>query len=213
MVAGCVGRLPTGYDDDFLSVQPADHPFCLVLLEGEVQSMEELLKQFEALRKEVLELKKQLGQAPAEQVPKPPEGETKPSTPTTGPPTIEKVLMDEVKGIVREGIIEIGAKTYEMSRLVEVIEPEEAEGLLKVLASADRVKILKFLFLEGRYFSQLQEHTGLGPSPLSFHLTQLKESGLIDQEQLRGRNVSTLKGRVTLSLVGYLLKNVAGKEW
>jgi DNA-binding transcriptional ArsR family regulator len=121
--------------------------------------------------------------------------------------------MDEVKGIVREGIIEIGAKTYEMSRLVDIIEPEEAEKLLKVLASSDRIKILKLLFLEGKYFSQLQELTGLGPSPLNFHLTQLKESGLIDQEQMRGRYVSTLKGRVTLSLVGYLLRKVAGKEW
>lgn len=175
--------------------------------------MEELLKQFEALRKEVLELKRQLGQAPAKQVPRPVGGVTEPSAPATGPPSIEKVLMNEVKGIVREGIIEIGAKTYEMSRLVEVIEPEEAESLLKVLASADRIKILKFLFLEGKYFSQLQELTGLGPSPLSFHLTQLKESELIDQEQLRGRYVSTLKGRVTLSLVGYLVRKVAGKEW
>jgi DNA-binding transcriptional ArsR family regulator len=175
--------------------------------------LEELLKQFEALRKEVLELKKQLGQAPTEQVPKPLEGATEPSAPATGPPSIERVLMNEVKGIVREGIIEIGAKTYEMSRLVEVIEPEEAESLLKVLASADRIKILKFLFIEGKYFSQLQELTGLGPSPLSFHLTQLKEPGLIDQEQLRGRYVSTLKGRVTLSLVGYLVRKVAGKEW
>jgi len=171
------------------------------------------LKQFEALRKEVLDLKKQLGQTLTEQVPKPTEEASKPEATTAGPPSIEQVLRDEVKGLVREGIIEIGAKTYEMSRLVEVIEPEEAESLLKVLASADRIKILKFLFLEGRYFSQLQEHTGLGPSPLSFHLTQLKESGLIDQEQLRGRYVSTLKGRVTLSLVGYLVRKVAGKEW
>lgn len=175
--------------------------------------MEELLKQFEALKKEVLELKKQLGQALTEQASEPKEEVTEPNTQAAGPPSIEKVLMSEVKGLVREGIIEIGAKTYEMSRLVEVIEPEEAESLLKVLASADRIRILKFLFLEGKYFSQLQELTDLGPSPLSFHLTQLKESGLIDQEQLRGRYVSTLKGRVTLSLVGYLVRKVAGKEW
>lgn len=175
--------------------------------------MEELLKQFEALRKEVLELKRQLGQTQAEQVAKPEEEPTQPSARSAEPPSIEKVLMNEVNGIVKEGIIEIGAKTFEMSRLVEIIEPEEAERLLKVLASADRIKILKFLFLEGKYFSQLQDITGLGPSPLSFHLTQLKESGLIDQEQLRGRYVSTLKGRVTLSLVGYLVRKVAGKEW
>jgi DNA-binding transcriptional ArsR family regulator len=180
--------------------------------EREVQALEELLKQFEALRKEVQELKRQLGQAPTEQVSKPTEGVTEPSTQAGGSPSIEKVLMSEVEGLVREGIIEIGAKTYEMSRLVEVIEPEEAETLLKVLASADRIRILQFLFLEGKYFSQLQELTGLGPSPLSFHLNQLKESGLIDQEQLRGRYVSTLKGRVTLSLVGYLVRKITGKE-
>jgi DNA-binding transcriptional ArsR family regulator len=175
--------------------------------------MEELLKQFEALRKEVLELKRQLGKPRGEQVAGPEEETSESSASGTSPPSIEKVLMDEVKGIVREGIIEIGAKTYEMSRLVDIIEPEEAEKLLKVLASSDRIKILKLLFLEGKYFSQLQELTGLGPSPLNFHLNQLKESGLIDQEQLRGRYVSTFKGRVTLSLVGYLLRKVAGKEW
>jgi DNA-binding transcriptional ArsR family regulator len=175
--------------------------------------LEELSKQFEALRKEVSELKRKLGQSQGEQVTPPEQKVAEPRARATGPPSIEKVLMDEVKGIVKEGIIEIGAKTFEMSRLAEVIEPEEAEVLLKVLASADRIRILKFLFLEGKYFSQLQELTGLGPSPLSFHLTQLKEAGLVDQEQLRGRYISTLKGRVTLSLVGYLLRKVADREW
>lgn len=98
--------------------------------------MEELSKQFEALRKEVSELKRKLGQSQGEQVTPPEQNVAEPRGRATGPPGIEKVLMDEVKGIVKEGIIEIGAKTFEMSRLAEVIEPEEAEVLLKVLASA-----------------------------------------------------------------------------
>jgi DNA-binding transcriptional ArsR family regulator len=173
--------------------------------------LEDLTKRFEALKKEFDELKQKLGEPQAQEVPpsveKPPQS-SKPS----GAPSIEKVFMEEVKSLVREGTIEIGGKMFEMSRLVDVIEPEEAETLLKVLASADRIRILQFLFLEGKYFSQLQDLTGLGPSPLSFHLNQLKESGLIDQEQLRGRYVSTLKGRVTLSLVGYLVRKITGKE-
>jgi DNA-binding transcriptional ArsR family regulator len=170
------------------------------------------MKRFEALRKEVADLKRQLQQPEAEQV-APPEQETPTPSASKAPPTIERMLMDEVKGLVGEKLIEIGAKTFEMSRLVEGIEPDDAERLVKVLASSDRIRILKFLFLEGRYFSQLQEFTGLGPSPLNFHLTQLKEAGLVEQEQLRGRYVSTLKGRITLSLLGYLLRKVSGKEW
>jgi DNA-binding transcriptional ArsR family regulator len=170
------------------------------------------MKKFETLKKEVEDLKKKLGEPLTREVQQPIK-EPPRSTIPSGPESIEKMLMDEVRGIVGERLIEIGAKTFEMSRLVEGIEPEEAERLLKVVASADRIKILKSLFLEGRYFSQLQEFTGLGPSPLNFHLTQLREAGLIEQEQLRGRYVSTLKGRVTLSLLGYLLRNVSGKEW
>jgi DNA-binding transcriptional ArsR family regulator len=174
--------------------------------------VEDLMKRFEALKKEVEDMKKKLGEPPTREAQQPIEGPAGSSAPS-GRQSIEKRLMDEVRGIVGERLIEIGAKTFEMSRLVEVIEPEEAERLLKVVASADRIKILKSLFLEGKYFSQLQEFTGLGPSPLNFHLTQLKEAGLIEQEQLRGRYVSTLKGRVTLSLLGYLLRKVSGEEW
>ncbi|WXG44872.1 MAG: winged helix-turn-helix domain-containing protein [Promethearchaeati archaeon SRVP18_Atabeyarchaeia-1] len=174
--------------------------------------MEELKKRFEALSKEVADLRNKLEQPQAEQVAPAEEG-TAPPKPAPAPPSIEQMLMDQVKGIVGERLIEIGAKTFEMSRLVEVIEPEGAEKIMKVLASADRIKIMKSLFLEGKYFSRLQELTELGPSPLNFHLTQLREAGLIEQEQLRGRYVSTLKGRVTLSLLGYLLRKVSEKEW
>ena len=174
--------------------------------------MEDLMKRFEALRKEVAELKSRLEQPETSEA-TPTEQEVPPARAPPTPRSIEKMLMDEVRGIVGEKLIEIGAKTFEMSRLVEVIEPDEAEKLLKVLASADRIKILKALFLEGKYFSQLQELTGLGPSPLNFHLTQLREAALIEQEQMRGRYVSTLKGRVTLSLLGYLLRKVSGEEW
>lgn len=174
--------------------------------------MEDLMKRFEALKKEVEDLKQKLGEPPTQEAPQPVEEPPKPSPPSR-PPSIERMLMDEVRGIVGEKLIDIGAKTFEMTRLVEVIEPDEAERLLKVLASADRIRILKSLFLEGKYFSQLQELSDLGPSPLNFHLTQLKEAGLIEQEQLRGRYVSTVKGRVTLSLLGYLLRKVSGQEW
>jgi DNA-binding transcriptional ArsR family regulator len=173
--------------------------------------LEDLMKRFEALKKEVEDLKQKLGEPPAQEAPPRVEEPPKSSTPS-GPESIEKMLMAEVRGIVGEKLIAIGAKTFQMSRLVEGIEPDDAEKLLKVLASADRIRILKSLFLEGKYFSQLQELTGLGPSPLNFHLTQLKEAGLVEQEQLRGRYVSTLKGRETLSLLGYLLGKVSGQE-
>jgi DNA-binding transcriptional ArsR family regulator len=170
------------------------------------------MKRFEALKKEFEDLKRKLEEPQAREVPPSIEEPPKPST-FSGRPSIEKMLMDEVKSIVREGTIEIGGKMFEMSRLVDIIDPEEVERLLKVLASVDRIQILKFLFLEGKYFSQLQELTGLGPSPLNFHLNQLREVGLVDQEQTRGRYIATLKGRVTLSLLSYLVRKVSDKEW
>jgi hypothetical protein len=39
MVAGCAGPLPTGYDDDFVSIQSTGHPFCYRDLGSEVQNL------------------------------------------------------------------------------------------------------------------------------------------------------------------------------
>lgn len=173
--------------------------------------MEDFMKRFEALKKEFDDLKRKLGESQGQETSPPIEKSPAASAPS--PPSIEKMFMDEVKGIVREGTIEIGGKMFEMSRLVDIIDPEEVERLLKVLASVDRIQILKLLFLEGKYFSQLQDLTGVGPSPLNFHLNQLREAGLVDQEQTRGRYIATLKGRVTLSLLSYLVRKVSGREW
>ena len=117
---------------------------------------------------------------------------------------IGKWIIDEIREAIKEQIDTVSEGLKERVVLVDTLDPLEIENDLKILASKERLYILKLLFREGKYFTELEEHTGLNPSPLTFHLSKLIEGGFVSQEKTRGRYLITTKGRVALMLLGYL---------
>lgn len=95
----------------------------------------------------------------------------------------------------------------EQNKFTEYIDfdPEKASEILKPLANSERLKILKALYTEGKYFTDLVELTGLEHSPLRFHLSSLIDSGYAEQERYRGRYLIALHGKIALRLVGFLV--------
>lgn len=117
---------------------------------------------------------------------------------------VSRWIMDELREAIREQIDAVSEGLRERVILVDTLDPFEIENDLKILASKERLHILKLLFREGKYFTELEEYTGLNPSPLTFHLSKLMDASFISQEKTRGRYLITTKGRVALMLLGYL---------
>ncbi|HHN81777.1 MAG TPA: ArsR family transcriptional regulator [Methanomicrobia archaeon] len=75
--------------------------------------------------------------------------------------------------------------------------------LFKALANEERLKLLVVLEGDDLYFSQLVEATTLDHSPLRFHLTVLRDVGLISQERFRGKYGITDLGKRALEMASY----------
>ncbi len=94
--------------------------------------------------------------------------------------------------------------TESLEDLIMNIDPAEVSDAMVVLANPDRIKLLQYLYRQGRYFSELEEKLHLGPSSLRHHLSKLISSGLIEQERSRGKYFITRRGVAALILVAYL---------
>ncbi|MBU7043528.1 MAG: hypothetical protein HXS47_08030 [Theionarchaea archaeon] len=114
-------------------------------------------------------------------------------------PTVTEPL-SEITADVRKILSE---QKMDFTEYIE-FDPEKASSLLKPLANAERLKILKGLYHEGKYFTDLVEITGLEHSPLRFHLSSLMEAAYAEQERSRGRYLITVYGKIALRLVGFL---------
>jgi len=127
--------------------------------------------------------------------------------PTVTPPTrttsFENQIIKNVLETFRKSVMQVGDKYIAIDRLIEDLSPEGAAQALTVIANDARIKILKMLYYDGKYFSDIEHETGLNPSPLNFHLTKLMQAGLISQEKARGRYIITQKGKVVLTLIAY----------
>ncbi len=121
---------------------------------------------------------------------------------------LENEIIRDVQSLFKKSLYERAAKLLPISKLVDNLDPVEASKMLSALANDIRLLILKLLFYQGRYFSELEEITGLNPSPLNFHLAKLIEAGLIKQERSRGRYVITSAGQVVIILISYLWKRL-----
>ncbi|HDM22652.1 MAG: winged helix-turn-helix transcriptional regulator [Methanomicrobia archaeon] len=126
---------------------------------------------------------------------------------------LRKELRNELKEEMqklRDEILRKYEKPKEVEELIpvkkeEIIFDEEfAENLLKALANKERLKILKDLYRSAKYFSELQESTELDNSPLRFHLSNLKETGFIDQERYRGKYLITTQGKIAVRVIDFL---------
>lgn len=90
------------------------------------------------------------------------------------------------------------------------VPEERIADLISPLANAERVKILKRLLENGRYFTELMNETGLSHSPLYFHLNVLQKSGYVNQEFARGRYLISTLGSEALRTAVRLYRMIEG---
>ncbi|MEA1993020.1 MAG: winged helix-turn-helix domain-containing protein [Euryarchaeota archaeon] len=133
---------------------------------------------------------------------------------------LKKELRNELKEEMqnlRDEMLSKYEKPEELSELIpakeEIIFDEKfAEGILKALANEERLKILRGLYKGAKYFSELQERTGLDNSPLRFHLNSLKDVGLTDQERYRGKYQITTQGKIAVRVIEFLCSKCEVEE-
>lgn len=92
--------------------------------------------------------------------------------------------------------------------LIVKLNPSEVAETLSVLSNPDRLTILKLLYKQDRYFSELEDILEIGPSSLRHHLSRLINAGLVKQERSRGKYAITRRGIAALILSSYLHKRI-----
>jgi len=105
-----------------------------------------------------------------------------------------------------------GAFVDDIDPAIEGMSEEKAADLIRPLAHAERVRILKKLRENGKYFTELMDKTGLSQSPLTFHLSMLEKAGYVDQEFARGRYLITTLGTEALRLIVHLYNFGEGRR-
>lgn len=114
-------------------------------------------------------------------------------------------LNQKLNKAVEKGIS--GAKKSFRERMKEYVtdlDIGKTADVLSVLASPERLQILRLLEGKGRYYTELEEALGIGPSSLRHHLGKLKSAELVHQERSRGKYLITQKGKNALLLSAYL---------
>ncbi len=89
----------------------------------------------------------------------------------------------------------------------EEANEEQLNNILTPLSNVIRLKILKNLSKGGKYYSQLEEATGIKAGHLLFHIEKLKEAVYVIQENKK--YLITLNGRKALNLVFGLKKELS----
>lgn len=84
--------------------------------------------------------------------------------------------------------------------------------LFLALSSPIRIKILKALQKEDRYFLEIAEILGILHSAAHFHLKKLTEQGLVAQERGRGKYVITPAGERALGLIEDFSKDMMASK-
>ncbi len=125
-----------------------------------------------------------------------------------------EIIEQEVEDTLREIEEEIEGERVEEFKhevfedLITALNPSEVAETLSVLSNPDRLKILKLLYERDRYFGELEEILGIGPSSLRHHLSRLINAGLIKQERSRGKYTITKRGVAALILSSYMHKRI-----
>lgn len=114
-------------------------------------------------------------------------------------------LSQKLNRAVEKGVS--GARKNFQERIrkyVKDLDLGKTADILSVLASPERLQILRLLDKKGRYYTELEEALGIGPSSLRHHLGKLKSAELVYQERSRGKYLITQKGKNALLLSAYL---------
>ncbi len=111
---------------------------------------------------------------------------------------------------------ELSARYFEELTLLEQ-EPDLEEAneeqlidILTPLSNVIRLRILKYLSKGGKYYSQLEDSTGIKAGHLLFHIQKLKEVGFVIQENKK--YLITLNGRKALNLISGLRRELSLKS-
>ena len=92
----------------------------------------------------------------------------------------------------------------------EEVNEKLLNNLLTPLSNVVRLKILKNLSKGGKFYSQLEEATGIKAGHLLFHIEKLKEVKYVSQENKK--YLITLKGRKALNLISGLGRELSLKS-
>jgi DNA-binding HxlR family transcriptional regulator len=98
----------------------------------------------------------------------------------------------------------VGRRTYNLTEEDRATFPKEGATILSILSDERRLKILQHLETGPAYQKELSEATGVIGGQWKHHADQLKETGFIDQEAVRGRYLITQLGREALKLAEML---------
>lgn len=99
-----------------------------------------------------------------------------------------------------------------INEALQTFDAGKTAAILNSLSSPERLNILRFLRENGRYYTDIGEEVGVGPSSLKFHLEKLKEKGLVAQERPRGKYLITEKGKAAIRLTAYLGKTLSSGD-
>lgn len=93
---------------------------------------------------------------------------------------------------------------------LEEANEEQLNNILTPLSNVIRLKILKYLSKGGKYYSQLEESTGIKAGHLLFHIEKLKDAGFVIQENKK--YLITMNGRKALNLISGLTRELSLKS-
>jgi len=89
---------------------------------------------------------------------------------------------------------------------------DDIAKLFLALSSPIRIKILRALWKDDRYFLEIAEMLNILHSAAHFHLKKLSEQGLVSQERDRGKYVITQAGKKALELIEGFSKGMMAKR-
>lgn len=93
------------------------------------------------------------------------------------------------------------------------MDPQIAVAALGALAQEHRLALFKLLVQagdQGLAAGSIADSLGIPNSSLSFHLSQLKRAGLVDQERRHRSLIYRANYRAMDALVAYLMENCCG---
>jgi len=132
---------------------------------------------------------------------------------------VENVMESVAEGISGEieksvligpgGTVRVERRRPRLTEEVVKADPAKAAAVMNALGNEHRLKILEQLISGGKYMSELQEKLpDIASSTLSSHLDILEDAGLVVQEKVRGRYLTTMPGRLAYNMANQIVKLV-----
>jgi len=130
---------------------------------------------------------------------------------------VEDVMESVTEGISGEleksvligpgGTLRVERRRPRLTEEEEKADPVKVAAVMSALGNEHRLKVLEQLAHGGKYISELQEKLpDIASSTLSSHLDILQDAGLVVQEKVRGRYLTTMAGRLAYNMANQIAK-------